>query len=93
MLTKRALIVLLAGLNLFLLAAVLFQFVGLPKAFADASGGGGVACVTAKAAGQSFDIVYVLDGNNLHAFYPTNFQTKKHGLASTRDLSVDFPNK
>lgn len=92
MLTKRALIVLLAGLNLFLLAAVLFQFVGLPKAFANPTGGG-IACVTAKAAGQSFDIVYVLDGNNLHAFYPSNFQTKKHALASTRDLTVDFAKK
>ena len=92
MLTKRAIVVLLAGLNLFLLAAVLFQVVALPKAFA-ADGAGGYACVTAKAAGQSYDVVYVLEGNNLHAFYPTNPQTKKHAHAFTRDLGLDFTKK
>lgn len=89
MLNKRSLIVLLTGLNLFLLAAMLFQTLGLPKAYAQ-PGGGGMACVTAKAAGQSFDVVYVLEGNNLHAFYPANFQTKKHAHAFTRDLTADF---
>lgn len=89
---RRSLIVFLAGLNLFLMMALLMQFVTLPRAYAQA-GGGGLACVTAKAAGQSFDVVYVLEGNNLHAFYPSNFQTKKHAHAASRDLSADFTRK
>lgn len=92
MITKRGLIVLLVGLNALLVVALLFQFVSLPRAYAQA-GGGPMAVVTAKAAGQSFDVLYVVRGDALHAFYPANFQTKKHAHAATRDLKTDFEKK
>ena len=95
MLTKRSIVVLLVGLNLFLLGLLLVATYSPPAAFA---GGGGVAgdfvCVTAKAAGQNYDAVYLLDKRQqkLHAFYPqrTGGQKYGYGYGKFRYLKADF---
>lgn len=62
MLTKRSTIVLLVGLNLFLLAALLIGSYSLPAARAQSSAqASDFVCVTADAAGQEYDVLYVLD--------------------------------
>ncbi len=95
MLRKRTLVAALAGLNALLLGALLMQSYSLPTAHAQAKArAGDYACVTAKAAGQSFDVVYVLDkpSRKLHAFYPSNPQASKYGYGQYRDLAADFGN-
>lgn len=93
MFTKRSTIVLLAGLNVLLAAGLLAGVVALPKAHAQAKGRpGDFISVAAKARGQAYDVVYVLDKSQerLHAFYPTNIQTKKFSYGGNRDLKSDF---
>ena len=90
--TKRGWIVVLTGVNLVLLMLLLASIVRLPQAFAQGGGrGGGFVCVTAKAPGQSYDILYALDPANrmLHAFHP-GVQGKPIAHAGFRDLAVDF---
>lgn len=96
MLSKRALVTALVGLNVLLLTALLMQAAAPPTAFAQAGGGGGpMISVTAKAAGQSYDVVYLLDvqQDRLHALYVDNFQARKLGQAKFRDLKADFDSK
>ncbi len=91
MFTKRSLIVLLVGANLFLLALLLFGSYSLPAAYAQAGGrAGDFSLVTAKAAAQNYDVVYVLDrpARKLHAFYPTG--RGGFAYAQWRDLVSDF---
>lgn len=91
--SKRTMIVGLLGLNLLLFLALVLGSYHLPAAYAQTGArAGDFACVTAKAAGQSFDVVYVLDRSEkkLHAFAPTNIQTKKHKQVAVRDLKADF---
>ncbi|MBI4718301.1 MAG: hypothetical protein HY763_10885 [Planctomycetes bacterium] len=93
MLSKRGIIAALVGLNLLLLAALLSDVFALPTAYAQAGGrGGAVACLTAKAAGQSYDVLYVLDGNSkrLHAFVPASVQTRKYRPVGMRELDKDL---
>ena len=93
MLKKRSLIVLLVGLNLLLLGLVLVATYSPPSAFAQTGGrAGDFLCVTAKAAGQSYDVVYVLDrpARKLHAFYPKSIRTKDYAYGKYRDLAADF---
>ncbi len=94
MLTKRFVIVILVGLNLLLLAALLIGSYSLPAAYAQGSTrAGDFACVTAKASGQTYDVLYVLDlpARKLYAFYPT--QSRRLTTATPRDLSKDFGRK
>jgi hypothetical protein len=94
MFKKRSAIVLLVGLNLLLLVLLLIG--SYSPAVAYAAGGAGRAgdyiCVTAKAAGQSYDVVYVLDRpeRKLHAFYPQSVQSRKYVHGAVRDLALDF---
>jgi len=91
--TKRTAIALLAGANLLLLALLLGSIVALPRAFAQTGGRrNGFVCVTAKAAGRSYDVLYALDlsSRKLHAFHPASAQGKKVVHADVRDLAVDF---
>lgn len=90
---KRTLIVVLAGLNVFFLALLLAGQYSLPAAYGQAGGrAGDFVCVTAKAAGRSYDVVYVLDRpeKKLHAFYPADVQSRKHVYAGFRELEKDF---
>jgi hypothetical protein len=93
--TKRTIIGLLAGLNLVLLLALVLSLSWLPPAYAQARPGGRAGdyvMVTAKAAGQSYDVLYVLNvpERKLFALYPANVQTKQLAEGGFRDLSKDF---
>ena len=91
--TKPVLLALLAGLNLVLVLALLSVNNSLPAARAQAGGRGGeYLCVTAKPAGQAYDVLYVLDqaSNKLHAFYPASPPSKQMLKAEPRDVRKDF---
>ena len=96
MFTKRSMIVMLVGLNLFLLAVLLFGSYSLPAAYAQVGARpGDFACVTAKVAGQTYDVLYVLDvpSRKLYAFYPTGGHTNQLAATQPRDLAKDFDRK
>ena len=91
--TKRFAITVLVVANLCLLAALLSVCFSLPMARAQPGGRGGeYVCVTAKPAGQTYDVLYVLDpaAHKLHAFYPGLPQSKQLSRAEPRDLKKDF---
>lgn len=93
MFTRHSLIVLLVGLNLFLLALLLIGSYSLPSAYAQSGGrAGDFALVTAKVAGQSYDVVFILDrpSRKLHALYPGGGQKGRLTPAQFRDLVKDF---
>lgn len=95
MLTKRSIIALLVGVNLLLLAVLLVATYSPPAAYAQARGmPGNFVAVTAKAAGQNYDVLYLLDRQQqkLHAFYPQRTGGKKYGYGygKYRDLKADF---
>ena len=90
---KRSLIGALIVVNVCFLAALLSVCFRLPGAYAQAGArGADYLCVTAKPAGQSYDVLYVLDpaAQRLHAFYPGLPQTKQLSHAEPRDLKADF---
>jgi len=92
---KRSLITTLILANLCLLVALLSAFRALPTTYAQGgSRGVDYLCVTAKPAGQSYDVLYVLDptAQQLHAFYPGSPQNKQLLRAESRDLKIDFGN-
>ncbi|MEK6676476.1 MAG: hypothetical protein AABZ47_12595 [Planctomycetota bacterium] len=95
MVRKQSLVTLLVIANAVLLLALISQNSWLASAWAQArgSGGGDYVCVTAKANGQSYDVLYVLDSDQkrLHAFFPPNIQTRELVYAQSRDLKQDFP--
>lgn len=91
--TKRLAIVALVGVNVALLAALLFQTLSLPQALAQVGARpGGYAAVTAKPAGQSYEVLYLLDvpSRQLHALYPSVKQRGKLVPVPPRDLAKDF---
>lgn len=91
--TKRAAITALIVANLCFAAALLSACFSLPTTYAQGGGRGGeYVCVTAKPAGQTFDVFYVLDSaaHRLHAFYPGLPQSKQLTRAELRDLKKDF---
>lgn len=94
MLSKRSWMVILTGVNLFLLALLSLASYKPSTALAQTRGArpGDFLCVTAKAQGQAFDVVYVLDrpAQKLHAFYPTGVLKKQHAHGGFRDLKADF---
>ncbi len=93
MFTKRSVIALLVGLNLFLLAALVMESVPAPAAFGQAGArAGDFVCVTAKAGGQTYDVLYILDvpGRKLHALYPPSQRERQVVPARPRDLDKDF---
>jgi len=94
MFKKRSIIVLLAGLNMMLFGLLVAGTYSLPSAYGQAKGrAGDFVNVTAKAKGQNYDVIYVLDteGQKLHAFYPANTQTRKYGYGKFVDLAAEFP--
>jgi hypothetical protein len=91
--TKRSWIVILVGVNLLLLGSLLLEGYSLPSALAQSGvRGGEFICVTAKPAGQIYDVLYVLDlpSHKLHGFYPSLPQSKQLTHAEPRDLKKDF---
>lgn len=91
--SKPSLIVLLAGLNLLLLAALLLSASNPPQAFAQSRGKTGeFVAVTAKAPARSYDVLYVLDSREqlLYAFYPTRVAGGQLTWSPPRDLRKDF---
>jgi hypothetical protein len=91
--TKRFAITALIVANLCLVAALLSACFALPATYAQGGGRGGeYVCVTAKPAGQTYDVLYVLDpaAHKLHAFYPGLPQSKQLSRAEPRDLKKDF---
>lgn len=91
--SKPCVIVLLAGLNLLLLAALLLSASTPPKAFAQARGKmGEFVAVTAKASARSYDVLYVLDSREqlLYAFYSTRGAAGQLTWSAPRDLRKDF---
>lgn len=92
MLTKRSIITGLVGLNLLLCAILLAGSLKSPSVFAQAGGApGNYITVTAKASGQSYDVLYLLNTSTrkLHAFYP-NPRGNRYLHAHPRDLLKDF---
>jgi len=98
MVTRRSLVVFLAGVNLLLLTVLLIGSYSVPAAFAQAGGqpGGQVGefvAVTAKAGGGAFDVLYILDRREqkLYPFYPTDVHGGQYASAAFfRDLAKDF---
>lgn len=90
---KRSLITVLIAANLCLLAALLSVCFALPVTYAQGGGrGADYLSVTAKPAGQTYDVLYVLDATaqQLHAFYPGLPQNRQLTRAEPRDLKKDF---
>ena len=95
MFTKRSIIVVLVGVNLLLLGLLLLGTYSPAAAYAQSRGmPGNFVAVTAKAAGQNYDVLYLLDRQHrkLHAFYPQRAGGKKYGYGygKFRDLKADF---
>ncbi|MFQ5494737.1 MAG: hypothetical protein ACE5EX_05090 [Phycisphaerae bacterium] len=94
--SKRRLIVVLAGLNGLLLVALVMQVVSLPAAAAQMGGQrGDFACVTAKAFGQLYDVLYLLDvpARKLHVLFPSGVPKARLVTVPPRDLLKDFNRK
>ena len=95
MLRKRSVIALLVGLNVLLLFALV---AGSHSPPAYAQGGmrsGEYLAVTAKVAGQTQNVLYVLDvrERQLYAFFPTKANTTQLVTLGPRDLAKDFGRK
>ena len=93
MLTKRSIIAALFGVNLMLAGALILASQPTPLALAQrAARSGGFVSVTAKASGQSYDVLYVLDvpGRKLHGYYPAAGRGGRLKKTAARDLSKDF---
>lgn len=92
---QRAVIALLAVLNVGLLAALILFHNSLPAAMAQAGGKSGeYVCVTAKPSGQAYDVLFVLDpaSHQLHGFYPAPPPAKQMIKSNPRDVRKDFGN-
>lgn len=91
--TKHSVIVLLSLVNLVLLAALVLGSYS-PTAAVAQSGArpGDFISVTAKAAGQSYDVLYVLDvrERKLVGFYPGAGNRGQLRSTAPRDLTQDF---
>lgn len=93
---RRSLLSLLLVINAALLLASLLSSDRDRRAEAQAPGGhSGFLCVTAKASGQAYDVLYLLDipARKLHALYPTSPQNRQLSYAQFRDLKDDLARK
>jgi len=92
MFTKRSAIAALAGLNLILLACLLFHSYSLPTAYAQRAGASsGMVAVTAQA-DANYDVLYLLDlgQRKLHCFVPNRDRSGQFAYGGSRDLAADF---
>ncbi len=93
MFKKRSFIGLLAVVNVILVIALVLSAHSLPNAVAQGMGrGGSYLTATAKAAGQSYETLFLLDvtGKKLFAFYPSPAQRGHWVSSPPRDLHADF---
>jgi len=96
--TKRIVLVLLTGLNVFLLVALVLNASGgggaAAFAQAGAQGSRGYLCATAAVDGQEFEMLYMVDvqTRRLYGFGP-NPQNRNVELLDVRDLKADFRNE
>lgn len=92
MLTKQAVIVGLVGVNLILLAALIFAAYPPPAAYAQRAGASsGILAVTCQT-DNDYDALYLLDlsGRRLHCFVPNRDQSGAVIYGGSRDLTLDF---
>ncbi len=89
---KRFLLVVLAGLNVLLGLSLWMKVGGPPKAYAAAARPGQMLCVTAKVAGQQYDLLWIVDtaSRKLFALYPQPGRATHLVPAAPRDLAKDF---
>lgn len=91
--SKKSIIVGLAGVNLLLLAALLATVTWLPTAQAQPAGGpgGGHLTITARVE-PDVDALFLLDltAERLHGFVPERQQTGQLHYLGFRDLKRDF---
>ena len=89
---KHSVIAALAALNVALVWLLIAQAAPMPTAMAQAAraGGGGYVCATARAAGRTYEVLYMIDlaTRRLHTFYPD--RGKLIFTAVPRDLEKDF---
>ncbi len=92
MLTKRSIIVALAGLNLFLLAALVLQAAPPPAAMAQSAGRPGDFMITTCKYTDQYNAMYIIDnpGRLLHCFAPAGKSGGQFVHAQTRSLVNDF---
>ena len=92
MVTKRSIITALVGLNLFLLATLIFGSYSLPAAFAQRRGASGDYVAVTCRADVNYDALYIVDlpERALHCFVPN--RDRKGGIlyAGARNLAADF---
>jgi len=90
--TKRSIIVALAGINLFLLAALLLSSYSLPAAYAQRAGNSDNYIAVTCEVDESFDVYYVLDLPTrwLHAFAPSREAKGALEYLGSRNLESDF---
>jgi hypothetical protein len=96
MIRKRSFLTCLLGLNGLLAAVFLIGSLTSRPAIAQVGGGpGDTLCVTGKAGGQTYDVVYLLDvpSRKLHAFYPSSPQNRQLAYGGFRDLEKDLPRR
>jgi hypothetical protein len=93
MFSKRMLIVMLAGVNLLLLAGLILSITRMPAAYAqDAGRPGDFVMATAEVDGRDADILYLLDvpKHRLHAFLTQGPQSRRLDYIGFRSLDRDF---
>jgi hypothetical protein len=92
MLTKRGVIVALAGLNLVLLAAIILSVWSPPAAYAQRIGGSANFIAVTCEADESYDVFYLVDLPNraLHAYVPSRKQDGTIEYVGSRNLERDF---
>lgn len=93
MLSKRSMILVLIAINAVLLLAVTTRVGRSTAAFAQGGArAGDFLCVTAKVAGQSYDMLYTLDvpQRKLFGFYPATGGATRLAATQPRDLAKDF---
>ena len=94
--SKHVLIMLLAGVNLFLLACVVLTAHSPPQAFAESTTNNNEYALLSAEADEGNDVIYLIDVRNqlMHALAPSSpdtagqLQQVRH--LHTRDLAQDF---
>ena len=91
--TKRTFIVALAGVNLFLLAALIFSTVSPPAAHAQmVTGRAGDFVMATCQASQDFDVLYIIDrpARILHCYAPLRDRSGQVAYVGSLSLANEF---
>lgn len=92
MITKRSIIAALAGLNLLLLASLIFSSYSLPAAYAQRRGASSDFVAITCRADEDYDALYIIDLGEraLHCFVPNRDRSGRITYAGGRNLVDDF---